>query len=137
VSRTTHRLAILVGVALGIATIAPTAAAAPAGPTQGRGSIYCSPSGDLCYGAVNKDAKVRLRITLMARYFSRYRLCVRAPSGRRDCEHFRVHRIEPGLYRSTVRWAKRFPYRGPGTYRARWSHAGAVLGPAVRFEQGR
>ena len=100
-------------------------------------SKYCSKSGDVCYGAfkgpTSSDQRIRLRITLAAHYFSRYRLCVTGPHGERDCHRFRVRRAAGGTYSSSVLWAGHFPYRGKGTYRARWSHAGTNLGPAVSF----
>ena len=99
-------------------------------------SSFCSPTGDLCYGAHGKGATVRLRITLAARFFSRYRLCVTAPGGARDCRRFQVHPAAHGLFESSVRWASHFPFRGPGTYRARWRSGGAALGPPVSFAEG-
>ena len=99
-------------------------------------TTYCSPSGDLCYGALDKGSMVSLRLTLMAGYFTRYRLCVTAPDGTRDCRRFRLHRIEHGMYDSKIRWARHFPRRGPGRYHARWRYAGGVLGPRVSFLEG-
>jgi hypothetical protein len=79
---------------------------------------------------------VKLRITLAARYFGRYRLCVTAPTGERDCRRFRIRRGSGGLFGSSVLWAKHFPGRGPGTYHARWRSGGAALGPRVSFAEG-
>ncbi len=101
-----------------------------AGAAAGR-SQYCSPSGDLCYGAFGKGAKVHLRITLVARYFTRYRLCVTAPDRKTDCRRFTMHRVEHGMYDSEVRWAKHFPFRGAGMYHARWDWG---TGPGVRID---
>ena len=114
--------------ALAVVLCAPAPAAAR--------STYCSPSGDLCYGAIGTGAKVNLRLTLMAGYFTRYRLCVTAPDGKRDCRRFRLHRIEHGMYDSKIRWARHFPNRGPGRYHARWRYAGGTLGPRVSFLEG-
>jgi hypothetical protein len=113
---------------VGLVTVRPSAAAAR--------STYCSPSGDLCYAARGKGVHVRLRITLIADFFRRYRLCVTAPDGTRRCKRFRLHRIEHGMFDSTIRWARHFPFRGPGSYRARWRHAGVALGPVVDFAEG-
>jgi hypothetical protein len=99
-------------------------------------SSSCSPSGDVCYGAVGSGSAVRLRLTLAAEYFTRYRLCVRGPDGRRDCRRFRVRPIGNGMYGSTVRWARAFPSRGPGTYRATWDWGSGPVRPAVTFEEG-
>jgi hypothetical protein len=122
----TLRTSLLATVVLLAVTAAPAAAR----------TTYCSPSGDLCYRAQDKGAATKLRITLMAHYFTRYRLCVTAPGGVRDCRRFRVHRAAHGLYDSTVRWASHFPARGPGRYRASWRSGGAALGPSVRFAVG-
>ena len=120
-----------------VALLVIAAALLVSAPNASAASSYCSPSGDVCYGAFDKGAKVRLRITLMAGYFTRYRLCVRAPSGNRTCHRFRLHRIEHGMYDSQVRWARHFPTGAPGTYRARWSYgAGVNLGPPIRFAAG-
>ena len=35
-----------------------------------------------------------------------------------------------------MRWAKHFPFRGPGTYHARWRSGGQALGPRVSFAVG-
>jgi hypothetical protein len=40
------------------------------------------------------------------------------------------------MYASTVRWSRRFPARGPGTYHARWRQGGHALGPRVSFAVG-
>ena len=114
--------------------LAVVLAAAPAAPAEAA-STYCSPSGDLCYGAFANSPPVRLRITLFAQYFTRYRLCVTSPAGTRDCRRFSVRRTSRGLYGSNVRWSRHFPNRGRGTYRVRWSAGGEKLGPAVTFRR--
>jgi len=106
-----------------------------AAPAAAR-TAYCSGSGDLCYRAKDTGAATKLRITLAAHYFTRYRLCVTAPGGARTCKKFRVHRTSHGLYDSTVRWAKKFPNAGPGTYHASWRQGGFALGPSVKFKAG-
>jgi hypothetical protein len=119
------------------AVLAALALLAAAATTAEARSSYCSPTGDLCYGVRDTGAKVKLRITLIAHFFDRFRLCVTAPGGGKvDCRSFRVHRIKKGLYESTVRWAAHFPARGPGNYRARWEQGGFALGPAVSFAAG-
>ncbi len=118
--------AVLVCVAL-LAVVVTTADARPS---------YCSRTGDLCYGARGKGATVRLRITLAAHFFTRYRLCVTAPDGTRACHGFRVRAAPHGLFESTVRWSAHFPSAGPGTYRARWRSGGNALGPPVSFAEG-
>jgi hypothetical protein len=117
-----------------LALLALMAAAAWPSAASARSSS-CSASGDVCLGATGSGSGVRLQITLAAHYFDRYQLCVRAPGGRRTCHRFRVQRAGGGTYASTVRWARRFPDRGPGTYRARWRSGGRALGPAISFRQ--
>src|SRR5205814_8849252 len=73
-----------------------------------RPARYCSPSGDLCYGVLQGQPG-RLSLTLAARYFKRYALCVTGPQSQTDCRRFRVHRQRHGLWGSTVRWVRRFP----------------------------
>ena len=65
--------------------------AAPATATHGRRiASYCSPSGDVCYGIFDDSGTIRFQLTLAARYFSRYRLCVRPPTGATNCRSFPV-----------------------------------------------
>ena len=97
-------------------------------------TAYCSPSGDVCYDTL-AGPPVLLRITTQAKYFSRYRLCVTAPGGQRDCKRFRMRATDSGIYESDVRWSRDFPNRGRGTYRVRWSTAGNALGPALTFRR--
>jgi hypothetical protein len=94
-------------------------------------STYCSKSGDVCYQA--KGSPIKLKITTAAKYFSRYRLCITNPHGKRECHRFSVHKAAGGTYSSTVSWPKHFTYGGKGTYRARWFASGNALGPAVTF----
>jgi hypothetical protein len=97
---------------------------------------YCSPSGDVCYGVVNKSGAVYLEITTAARYFARYRLCVRPPgsgaAARWRCRLQSVRRTG-SVWGSSVKFGGRFPYVGPGVYRARWSLGTRRLGPVLRF----
>ena len=120
-----------------LALLAAAAIAAAAPPTASAASTYCSPSGDLCYGAFAANPPVKLRITLMAEYFKRYRLCVTGPDGERDCKRFRVRQINGGLWEGKVRWARHFPNRGHGRYKVRWFGAGITnsLGPPVTFRR--
>jgi hypothetical protein len=108
------------------------AGAAPAAASER--STYCSVSGDVCYGVVTA-APVRLRITLAAKYFDRFRLCVTGPDGRRDCRSFAVRSEAHGLFGATVRWSRSFPNRGHGTYRVRWLDGAQPLGPPVSFRR--
>ena len=92
-----------------------------------------SPSGDITLRTrVRGRGQIHLEIAAQARYFSRYRLCVSAPSHRRDCRVFGLRR-QGRRYGSTVGWQAHFPPRGIGTYRATWSAEGNRLGPPLVF----
>jgi hypothetical protein len=84
-----------------------------------RPTAYCSPSGDVCQSTRKADGVRKLRITLAAKYFGRYRLCVIAPDDVRTCEEFRI-RKSGEVYGSSVRWSRHFPRSGPGAYDVRW-----------------
>ena len=129
---TAGRLTLRLAVPVVLGALLPTLLV-PASASALR-SQYCSPTGDLCYGVVDRSP-VRLRITLFADYFKRYRLCVTSPDRQRNCQRFRVHRVEGGLFQSTVRWSRHFPQRGHGTYRVRWLVGEDPLGPLVGFRR--
>lgn len=84
-----------------------------------RPTVRCSPSGDVCQSTRKVDGIRKLRITLAAKYFSRYRLCVTAPDDVRTCKVFRIH-DQGAVYGSSVRWGRAFPRSGPGAYDVRW-----------------
>ena|SRR5918992_1279766 len=107
------------------ATFCASATAAPE-------ATYCSPSGDVCYGITNKRGVVRLHLGLAARYFTRYRICVRAPRGATTCRGFPVKGSRP-QYGGTVRWDRNFPARGPGRYRVTWHQGRHRMGPPLSF----
>jgi hypothetical protein len=119
-----------------IAAALVAAATARAQPDQfsPRIASYCSPSGDVCYGIFNDPAGryIRFQLTLAARYFGRYRICVRPPRGATLCKSFPVRRIG-STYGGSVRWQRQFPNRGNGTYRVTWRHGTGALGPTLRF----
>jgi hypothetical protein len=108
----------------------------PPAPLPRASSRYCSPSGDVCYGRIGGRGPLRLGITLASLYFKRYELCVTAPNGTRGCHRFRVHRDGRGSWGSTVRWSRRFPNGGAGTYSATWGTRAGLLGPAIAFCRG-
>ena len=84
-----------------------------------RPTVYCSPSGDVCQSTRKVDGVRVLRITLAAKYFRRYELCVTDPADDRTCETFRIRKQGP-VFGSSVRWKRHFPRRGPGAYDVRW-----------------
>ena len=112
------------------------AAWADAAPPRKTITSHCSSSGDVCFGVINKAGAVYFEITTAARYFNRYRLCVRPPgtgaAGRWRCSSFPIRRAGP-VWSSSVRFAKRFPYVGAGVYRVKWTLGTQPLGPTLRF----
>jgi hypothetical protein len=114
---------------------APSAAA---GPMPTRLASYCSPTGDLCFGAVRSAGVVRLQITTAARYFMRYRLCLRPPgaggAGLQRCGSFPLFRGAGGSGYGSVKLSI-FPKTGPGVYRATWRIGSGPLGPTLRFRR--
>ncbi|MEP6952496.1 MAG: hypothetical protein ABI950_00380 [Solirubrobacteraceae bacterium] len=97
---------------------------------------HCSASGDVCFGAFGTGHATKLRITLAAKYFNRYTLCVRSPGGTSDCHQFGIFSIGNGLFGSTVTWAAHFPARGRGIYRATWNYGGGPVAPSIAFRVG-
>ena len=92
---------------------------------------YCSSSGDVCYRVI-KGSPYKLQITTAAKYFSRYRLCIRSNSGR-ECHRFRMRRAAGGTYASTIVLENHFSYLGRGLYKATWYAGGNRLGPSLTF----
>jgi hypothetical protein len=113
-----------------LAVAAPASAAREETPP--RIASYCSPSGDLCYGIFADPRFIRFHLTLAARYFDRYRICVRPPRGATTCKSFPVRRVG-STYGGQVRWQKQFPNRGNGVYRVTWRLGTRALGPTLRF----
>ena len=93
---------------------------------------YCSESGDLCFGVLNRDGAVSLEISTFARYFDRYILCVTPPRGTSSCRSFPL-RKSGRSYGSRVRWHRNFPARGAGAYRVTWKLRSSPLGPQLKF----
>jgi hypothetical protein len=132
------RQAIVV-VFLGIAS-SGMAAGAPNAVNERTIASYCSASGDVCYGVFNRGGKVYLRITTAARYFARYRLCVRLlPAGAPGAEHaqrcgsFPVFRRGGGTWGSSVNYARQYPITSAGRYRVTWRLGANPLGPPLHF----
>ena len=114
--------------ALAVAALAsPAHAAVP----RERVAVYCSESGDVCLGIFRKRGAIFLDISTAARYFARYRLCVRGPYGPTVCRSFPM-RLAGATYGSSVRWHTNFPRLGPGRYRVTW-RVGAPIGPTLSF----
>jgi hypothetical protein len=96
---------------------------------------YCSPSGDVCYGIVNRGGKVSLEITTAAKYFNRYTLCVRRtrPAAPQRCGSFPVFRQSGSTWGSRVNYARQYPVKSSGRYRVTWKLGSGPLGPALQF----
>lgn len=120
---------LLVGVCLG-AVVCASATAAP----SGRIASYCSASGDVCYGVFDDRGVIRFQLTLAAKYFTRYRICVRPPRGATTCKSFPVKRVG-SQFGGAVRWERNFPVRGPGRYRVTWKQGAQALGPGLTFRR--
>ena len=94
---------------------------------------YCSPSGDVCFGINRSGGAYGLKLTLAARYFSRYRVCVRPLRKAKTCRSFRVKKTGVGAqWGSNVWWSRNFPNE-PGTYRVTWLRDTSRLGPPLYF----
>jgi hypothetical protein len=93
---------------------------------------YCSASGDVCYGIFRSGSVYSFRLTLAARYFSRYRVCVVPLGQSKTCKSFPVK--QTGVqWGGKVIWQRNFPVRGPRGYRVSWWQSGRRLGPALTF----
>jgi hypothetical protein len=120
---------------LAVACLAAAVFAAPGlSADERRIRGYCSPSGDLCYGIFNDAGTIRFQLTLVERYFARYRICVRPPRGATTCRSFPVRKTGP-TFGGAVRWQRNFPDRGVGVYRVRWRLGTQALGPALTFRR--
>ena len=108
-------------------------AAFPAGASQQtRVKSYCSETGDLCYGVFKTGSTYRFRLTLAAKYFRRYRVCVVPLGQSRTCKSFPVKKTG-AQWGGTVVWQRNFPVRGPRGYRVSWWQSGHRLGPPLTF----
>jgi hypothetical protein len=129
-------LAVLLAV---LSTAWSAAAAGSAAPRQTTIASYCSSSGDVCYGIFKRSGKVSLRITTAARYFGRYKLCVRLLPPGSDAQHaprcgsFPVFRQGGSTWGSSVNYARQYPVTVPGRYRVTWKLGATPLGPPLQF----
>ena len=108
--------------------VAPLASSA----NQRRVASHCSSSGDVCYGIFDNTGAIRFQLTLAAKYFPRYRICVRPLGQKRTCKSFPVRKVGAN-WGGKVSWQKNFPVRGPRRYRVTWSQHGLRLGPTLSF----
>jgi hypothetical protein len=98
---------------------------------EARAPSYCSTTGDLCYGIQKAGALYNLRLTLAAKYFSRYRICVKRVGRRVTCKSFPVKK-RGGQWGGKVNWWKNFPH-APRRYRVTWLRGKNRIGPALNF----
>jgi hypothetical protein len=118
------RLVLLAAISLALAGGASAA-------QQARLPSYCSPSGDVCYGIQKAGAGYNFRLTLAAKYFSRYRICVRRLGQARTCKSFPVKKTG-AQWGGRVSWAKNFRHT-PGKYRVTWWQGTNRIGPPLNF----
>ena len=105
----------------------------PRSEARHRPNIYCSESGDLCQSSSKVSGVRRLQIRTFAKYFGRYRLCLKAPDGTRDCKRFRMHETDSGSWASSIRWRRHFPQKGEGAYTVAWRAHGSRIGRRLGF----
>ena len=121
------RVIPLVGLLAALIAATPGTAA-----EQARLPSYCSESGDVCYGIFKAGAAYNLRLTLAAKYFSRYRICVRPLGRAATCKSFPVKNPGGAQWGGTVSWERNFPH-APGRYRVTWRRGTNRLGPPLNF----
>ena len=110
------------------------AAVVPAAQAGHRPQEYCSESGDVCQSTKRVDGVRKLTITLGGKYFSRYKLCVKAPDDATTCKKFKIRDTGPA-YGSSVRWKKHFPDAGEGAYTVTWKNRGTRIGARLGFHE--
>lgn len=122
------RLSLLVALAAGLAFAIPASSA-----DQARVASYCSESGDVCYG-ITKDrlGTIRFQLTTAAKYFSRYRVCVRPLGTPATCKSFPVKKVGAN-WGGKVIWQRNYPGRGPRKYQVTWKLGANRLGPSLSF----
>jgi hypothetical protein len=118
----------LSALAVALAVVAPALSA-----DRTRIASYCSPSGDVCYGVFRAQGLIRFKLTLAAKYFRRYRICVRPVGQAPTCKSFPVRKTGRAAWGGTVIWQRNFPQRGVRTYKVTWKQGRTRLGPPLTF----
>ncbi|HTG46173.1 MAG TPA: hypothetical protein VK646_00780 [Actinomycetota bacterium] len=99
-----------------------------------RPNTYCSVTGDICQSTARVHGVRMLRVSLAAKFFSRYTLCVTAPDRTTTCRNFKIH--STGItFGSSIVWKNHFPRKGPGAYTVVWKSGGARVGHVLGFHQ--
>jgi hypothetical protein len=120
--------------ALAASLVVALIAAVPAGASQEtRVKSYCSQTGDVCYGIFKTGSTYSFRLTLAAKYFQRYRVCVRPLGEQGICRSFPVKKTGAASWGGTVVWQRHYPVRGPRGYRVTWRRGTHRLGPPLTF----
>ena len=92
-----------------LALIAALVAGAPsAAADQTRVKSHCSMTGDVCYGIFKSGSVYSFRLTLAAKYFQRYRICVRPLGEKAKCKSFPVKKTG-AAWGGTVVWQRNYP----------------------------
>ena len=120
---------------LAVVCLAAIAAASATAAPSGRIASYCSRSGDSCYGIFkDRGDVIRFQLTLAAKYYNRYRICVKPPPGSLQpgttCKSFAVKKTG-SRYGGAVKWERNFPGQGPGRYRVTWKPGAQAVGPGL------
>ena len=115
-------------------TAALMATIVPAAEAGHRPQEFCSESGDVCQSTKKVNGVRKLTISLAAEYFSRYKLCVKAPDDTTTCKKFKIKDTGPG-YGSSIRWSKHFPDGGEGAYTVTWKNRGERVGARLGFHE--
>ena len=118
---------LLLALVIGLLAVVSAQAA-----SQTRVKSYCSPSGDVCYGIFKSGSTYSFRLTLAAKYFQRYRVCVRPLGEQATCKSFPVKKTG-AIWGGTVVWQRNYPVRGPRGYRVTWRQGATRLGPPLTF----
>jgi hypothetical protein len=121
------RTGILVALVAGLALAAPALSANPKRITS-----YCSTTGDVCYGVFRQSETYQLQLTTAARYFSRYTICSKPPTGAATCKRFSV-RKRGKSFGGVVLFQLNFPHSVHGKYKVTWKLGAQPLGPALKF----
>ena len=113
-------------------TAASVLALAPVASANHRPNTYCSDTGDICQSTAKVDGVRKLQITLAAKYFDYYKLCVITPNDTMTCHRYAIER-RGDFFGDVVRWDTHFPEAGPGAYTVIWKVSGDRVGHRLGF----
>jgi len=114
-------------------TLGPGGSVASAKPPPPRS--YCATA--FCTEvAGTKASQISLELGTF-NFTASHRVCVNPPRGKTVCRRLSLTRGALALYHGDVYWADKFPHRGRGIYRVRWTQDGVQLGPVLGFRLGR